>query len=284
MAGMSTKPTVADLPWRLLPEPLTTGLAHWAHDLSYRDLGREVREAVVRLCRDFVVISLAASTGRGVGESSGPGLEPLIKLAALHRGPCTILGRGVTTTPQHAAIVNGAFAHTLNLMDVHRWSAPTHICPGVFPAVFALAQTRPVAFPEFAEAVVAGVEGIAKLGMALNVGKGVIDTTDANSSRRGPGGGQAARTRPGRSHRCSGYRRLPGGGRHHLARAHLTRLLVPAHAERLATGHRGNLRLAGSGGTPGVAEDPGGAHRVPQRPKPGSRPRSPCWRSVIRSR
>ncbi len=175
------RPTVADLPWSQLPEPLTRRLADWAYDLSYADLGQEEREAVVRLCRDFVVISLAASTGRGVGESSGPGLEPLVKLAALYPGSCTILGRDVTTTPQHAAIVNGAFAHTLNLMDVHRWSAPTHICPGVFPAVFALAETREVTFPEFAVAVVVGVEGIAKLGMALNVGQGVIDTTDANA-------------------------------------------------------------------------------------------------------
>ena len=175
------RPTVADLPWSLLPEPLTTRLADWAYDLSYSDLSEEVRQAVLRLCRDFVVISLAASTGRGVGESSGPGLEPLVKLAALYPGSCTIIGRGVTTTPQHAAIVNGAFAHTLNLMDVHRWSAPTHICPGVFPAVFALAETKRVSFPEFALAVVVGVEAIAKLGMALNVGHGVIDTTDANA-------------------------------------------------------------------------------------------------------
>ena len=175
------RPTVADLPWSLLPEPVTTRLAQWAFDLSYPDLDDEVREGVVRLCRDFVVISLAASTGRGVGESSGPGLEPLVRLAALNPGSCTILGQDVTTTPQHAAIVNGAYAHTLNLMDVHRWSAPTHICPGVFPAVFALAETRPVSFPDFAVAVAVGVEGIAKLGMALNVGQGVIDTTDANA-------------------------------------------------------------------------------------------------------
>ena len=77
------RPTVADLPWSQLPEPLSRRLANWAYDLSYADLDEEVRAAVVRLCRDFVVISLAASTGRGVGESSGPGLEPLVKLAAL---------------------------------------------------------------------------------------------------------------------------------------------------------------------------------------------------------
>lgn len=178
---MHQGPTVADLPWRLLPEPLSRRLSDWAYDLSYTDLGQDLREGVIRLCRDFVVISLAASTGRGVGESSGPGLEPLVKLAALNPGSSTIIGKDVTTTPQYAAIVNGAFAHTLNLMDVHRWSAPTHICPGVFPAVFALAETRKVSFPEFALAVVVGVEGIAKLGMALNVGQGVIDTTDANA-------------------------------------------------------------------------------------------------------
>ena len=182
------RPTVADLPWSLLPAPLTERLAGWAHDLSYADLDEEVRAAVIRLCRDFVVISLAASTGRGVGGSSGPGLEPLVRLAALHPGASTVIGRGVTTTPQHAAMVNGAFAHTLNLMDVHRWSAPTHICPGVFPAVFAAAEMKTVPFGEFAAAAVVGVEAIAKLGMALNVGRGVIDTTDANA----PGAALAA--------------------------------------------------------------------------------------------
>ena len=164
-----------------ITEPLTEKLSGWAHRLTYSDLPNEVVAAVKRTCLDFVTIALAGSSGRGVGDSSEEGLRPVLAFARAHPGLATVIGTDVKSLPQYAALANGAFAHALNLMDVHRWSAPTHLGPTAFPAAFAAAQMRTIDFPSFATGVAVGFEGIGKLGMALNPGFGVVDSTQANS-------------------------------------------------------------------------------------------------------
>ena len=164
-----------------IAEPLTEILSGWAHELSFEDLGDETVAAVRRTCLDFVVIAMAGASGRGVGDSSAGGLEPVVAFASANPGTATVIGAPTGALPQYAALTNGAFAHALNLMDVHRWSAPTHLGPTVYGAAFAAAQMSPVGFEAFATAVAVGFEGIGKLGMALNPGHGVVDSTQANS-------------------------------------------------------------------------------------------------------
>ena len=163
-----------------LPGELTQDLASWAYELEYEDLDSRVREAVVKLFRDFTIVALSGASGRGVGDSGASGLAPVVRLAQLHPGAAPVIGTDIESLPQYAAVANGALAHALNLMDVHRWSAPTHLSPTVFAAALALTAQRKVSFAEFATATVIGFEAIAKIGMALNVGKGAVDTTDAN--------------------------------------------------------------------------------------------------------
>lgn len=165
----------------VIAEPLTDILSGWAHDLCYEDLPDEVVAAVKRTCLDFVMIALAGASGRGVGDSSTGGLGPVVAFARSHPGDATVIGAESGALPQYAAVANGAFAHALNLMDVHRWSAPTHLGPTVYGAAFAAAQMTRVDFETFAVGVAAGFEGIGKLGMALNPGHGVVDSTQANS-------------------------------------------------------------------------------------------------------
>ena len=164
-----------------ITDPLTDKLSGWAHGLTYSDLPDDVVAAVKRTCLDFVTIALAGSSGRGVGESSAEGLRPVLEFASAHPGSATVIGTDVNSLPQYAALANGAFAHALNLMDLHRWSAPTHLGPTAFPAAFAAAQMRSIDFPTFATGVAVGFEGIGKLGMALNPGFGVVDATQANA-------------------------------------------------------------------------------------------------------
>ncbi len=165
----------------VIAEPLTDILSGWADELRYEDLPGEVVAAVKRTCLDFVVIALAGASGRGVGDTSTEGLAPVVAFARSHPGPATVIGAGFGTIPQYAALANGAFAHALNLMDVHRWSAPTHLGPTVYGAAFAAAQATKVDFEAFAVGVAVGFEAIGKLGMALNPGHGVVDSTQANS-------------------------------------------------------------------------------------------------------
>ena len=164
-----------------IAEPLTDILSGWADELCYEDLPEEVVAAVKRTCLDFVVIALAGASGRGAGDSSRDGLAPVVAFARSHPGSATVVGAGFTALPQYAAVANGAFAHALNLMDVHRWSAPTHLGPTVYGAAFAATQMTTVGFEAFAVGVAAGFEAIGKLGMALNPGHGVVDSTQANS-------------------------------------------------------------------------------------------------------
>ncbi len=165
----------------VIAEPLTDILSGWAHELAYEDLPDEVVAAVKRTCLDFVMIALAGASGRGVGDSSTGGLGPVLAFARSHPGEATVIGAESDALPQYAALANGAFAHALNLMDVHRWSAPTHLGPTVYGAAFAAAQMTRVGFEAFAVGVAAGFEAIGKLGMALNPGHGVVDSTQANS-------------------------------------------------------------------------------------------------------
>ena len=165
----------------VIAEPLTEILSGWADGLSFDDLGDDDVAAVKRTCLDFVMIALAGASGRGAGDSSTGGLGPVTAFARVHPGTATVIGADFETLPQYAAVTNGAFAHALNLMDVHRWSAPTHLGPTVYGAAFAAAQMKPMGFEAFATGVVVGFEAIGKLGMALNPGHGVVDSTQANS-------------------------------------------------------------------------------------------------------
>lgn len=165
----------------VIAEPLTDILSGWADELSYEDLPVEVVTAVKRTCLDFVVIALAGASGRGAGDSSAEGLAPVVAFARSHPGSATVVGSSFNALPQYAALANGAFAHALNLMDVHRWSAPTHLGPTVYGAAFAAAQVARIGFEDFAAGVAVGFEAIGKLGMALNPGHGVVDSTQANS-------------------------------------------------------------------------------------------------------
>ena len=173
-------PSVSDLDWKSHDAGLTKGLAKWAYELDYSGVPEDAKSFLKVALRDFVVISLAGASGKGVGSSSSTGLNPIVEIAKANPGTCSVIGTTISSQPLFAAMTNGAFAHSLNLMDVHRYSAPTHLGPTVFSASLALAEELDLAYEEFALIAVVGFEAIGKLGMALNVGSGVVDSTDAN--------------------------------------------------------------------------------------------------------
>jgi 2-methylcitrate dehydratase PrpD len=82
-------------------------------------------------------------------------------------GPCTIVGTATKTSPEFAALANGAAAHSLELDDTHQAGS---IHPGV--VIFSTAMALSEAYPEidvgrFVTAVVAGYEVATRLAMAL---------------------------------------------------------------------------------------------------------------------
>ena len=81
-------------------------------------------------------------------------------------GKCTIIGKGLRTSPVYAALANGVMIHLLDFDDevIPNRSHPSSV---IFPAVMALGEMNGIAGPEVLAAFVLGCELTSKLGAAL---------------------------------------------------------------------------------------------------------------------
>jgi 2-methylcitrate dehydratase PrpD len=83
------------------------------------------------------------------------------------QGSCTVIGTATQTSPEYAALANGAAAHSVELDDTHQAGS---IHPGVviFSTAVALSEIHPeIDFGQFVSAVVAGYEVATRLGVAV---------------------------------------------------------------------------------------------------------------------
>ncbi len=142
-------------------DPITRTLVFYSHALNSRDLGSDVVERTKYLLLDYLGVAIAGS----LTESSLPIYRMLARSAS--PGPCTVIGAASQTSPEYAALANGAAAHSLELDDTHQAGS---IHPGVvmFSTAIALSEIQPdIDIGQFVTAVVAGYEVAARLGMAL---------------------------------------------------------------------------------------------------------------------
>jgi 2-methylcitrate dehydratase PrpD len=142
-------------------DPITRTLVSFSHALNPRDLSGEVVERARYLLLDYLGVAIAGS----LTESSQPISRMLARSAS--PGACTIIGASSQTSPESAALANGAAAHSVELDDTHQAGS---IHPGVvmFSAAIALSEIQPdIDIAQFATAVVAGYEVAARLAMAL---------------------------------------------------------------------------------------------------------------------
>lgn len=142
-------------------DPITRTLVFFSHALNSKDLGTEVVERTKYLLLDYLGVAIAGS----LTESSLPVYRMLARSASA--GPCTVIGTASRTSPEFAALANGAAAHSVELDDTHQAGS---IHPGVvmFSTAIALSEIHPdIDFGQFASAVVAGYEFAARLAMAL---------------------------------------------------------------------------------------------------------------------
>jgi 2-methylcitrate dehydratase PrpD len=142
-------------------EPITRTLVFFAHALSPTELGKEVFEQTKRLLLDYLGVTMAGS----LTESS----QPIYKMLAgsPSPGPCTVIGTAMKTSPEFAALANGAAAHSVEMDDTHQGGS---IHPGVvmFSTAIALSELHPeIDAGQFVCAVVAGYEVATRLSMAL---------------------------------------------------------------------------------------------------------------------
>jgi 2-methylcitrate dehydratase PrpD len=142
-------------------EPITRTLVHFCHALNSQDLSSEVVDRTKYLFLDYLGVAIAGS----LMDSSQPAQRMLARSAS--SGPCTVIGTTAQSSPESAALANGAAAHSLEMDDTHQAGS---IHPGVamFSTAIAMSESIPeIDFDQFVSAVVAGYEVATRLAMAL---------------------------------------------------------------------------------------------------------------------
>ncbi len=136
-----------------LAEELASFTASLRFDALPADVVANARLRVL----DILGLALAASTYDFAA--------PVIAAIDATDGPCTIIGSQRTAPPALAALVNGTLAHGLDFDDTHAASI-THASAVVVPSALAVAERAGISGRDVITAIVAGYEGIARLGMA----------------------------------------------------------------------------------------------------------------------
>lgn len=145
-----------------MADGLTRRIAEHIAGANFDDLPDSTVAATKRALLDAAGVMLGAS---GISEE----ITPFIELA---RGgaaspAATVLGRGFRTTPELAALANGAMAHALDFEDTFD-RAPSHPNAALIPAVLALAEAHgPVSGRDLIAAVAAGCDLSCRIALSL---------------------------------------------------------------------------------------------------------------------
>lgn len=144
---------------------LTEAFAAYAAGIRHADLPAEV-EARTR----FLILDLVGNMVRGrvAAESSAP-LLAAVRAMGLGSGQAAVFGEAARFAPAGAALLNGAFAHSLDFDDTH---AAGSLHPGapVIPAALAAAEMVGAKGADVIAAIVAGYEVTNRLALALPAG------------------------------------------------------------------------------------------------------------------
>ena len=139
---------------------ITREFADFIVSLEYDDIPSEALEKAKLCFLDFLGVSLRGSREKS-GLSALKALKPFIS-----NGESTIIGHG-RGDPLNASLINGIFAHNLDLDDGHRLA---HLHPGasVIPATLALAEKEKVTGRKFLTSIIVGYEICLSLGLMIN--------------------------------------------------------------------------------------------------------------------
>ena len=142
----------------------TSILAAYSCEIELKDIPQKVIARAERLILDFI-----GNVIRGGFEAdSSPSLRAMVLKSGLGaHGNCTVFGDTRQYGPAAAALLNGAFGHSLDFDDTHAASS-LHPSAPVIPAAFAAAELTGASGADFVAAVVAGYEVCCRLGMALD--------------------------------------------------------------------------------------------------------------------
>ncbi|HVA37724.1 MAG TPA: MmgE/PrpD family protein [Candidatus Dormibacteraeota bacterium] len=127
-------------------------VAEYAAGLRFEQLPAATVEHAKQAILDVLGIAVRA---RFDAESSAPIARAVEALGAA--GPCTVIGHGAGFAAQYAALLNAAYAHTLDFDDTHVGSS-SHPGAPIVPAALAMAEERGVSGKALIAGVVAGYD------------------------------------------------------------------------------------------------------------------------------
>jgi 2-methylcitrate dehydratase PrpD len=138
----------------------TRRLAQFLVDSQWRDLPAEVQHEAERTILNFV--------GTALGGCRDDAVELAMRALNPFFGPAhaTVIGRGEKADALSAAFLNAVSANVLEFDDT-QLETVIHPAAPVVPAVFALAELRPVSGHDLMHAVVLGVEAECRIGKAV---------------------------------------------------------------------------------------------------------------------
>ena len=151
-------------PSRLL---VTKSCAEFVHSLDFRALDKTCIAKLKELVLDYIGVASGAAV---FADSSLPFYNGVVALVGPESGKCTAFTKGSVFAPQYAALLNGAFGHTLDFDDTY---APGALHPGVsvISAALAQAEADPSVTPaHFLTALAAGYEIVCRVAVALGGG------------------------------------------------------------------------------------------------------------------
>lgn len=139
-------------------------LAHYVAGLDARRVPPPVMERAKWLMLDFAG---SAVRGRIDAEAAPSILAALDGLGLSGAGSATVMGDPRGWTPAAAALLNGAFGHSLDFDDTHAASS-LHPSAPVVPAALAAAAMNGAGGREMLLGIVAGYETCCRIGLALD--------------------------------------------------------------------------------------------------------------------
>lgn len=142
----------------------TATLAAYVANLRYDDIPSEVAARAKALTLDFLGSAVRA---RRDAESTPSLLAMLAALGLDGAGEATVCGDARTYAPATAALLNGAFGHSLDFDDTHADSS-LHPSAPVVPAALAVGEIVKASGRDVLTAIVAGYEVCCRLGNALD--------------------------------------------------------------------------------------------------------------------
>lgn len=143
--------------------PVTKALSSFTADLKFTDLPDTHVQRLKTFLLDYIGV---AAYGGAKAESSSHFIEAIQTLGTTVAKPSTVITKGAKFAPQYAALLNGAFAHSLDYDDTY---APGIIHPGVSVISAALSVSDATRGPDLLTAMAAGYEVACRIGKALGL-------------------------------------------------------------------------------------------------------------------